>query len=438
MNMNNFLERSRNNKTLDSEYKVLSDIGFENYFRKINIFMKEKKNMYNIANNDVITNVGCLITNISKDKNKKLGTIYNKTVYLCELEYPETLDSKSVKKNISVCLDKCLVKPMYAFAYNVIETPDNRTIDLGLSLVDLTVNKSSSFGIINFSVDEYPMYKEIVIGENYNPKYYSKRHMELEEGFRRYDGRAITMDEIVDNRTKIIFNKSDIDSVLNFKQNIQQTGIFVDKETINLNEYMSDFFISFLFLPFEQVEFVYDSRLINKLNITSLSSFLKFNQYTTDTFVNELLDKINEKIERLGRKIKGNFYLITRISDQFMMCDLHLFDSSREIRMTKPLHRQYCEYAIDSEMIVNDIEYSGEIAKLDYIDKSMKELSFTRDITSAINMIDSATQSLTMLVESAKKDMQDKFIGSSYNNYIEDNHKQFKKEKLGITDETKK
>lgn len=411
MNMNNYLERSRNSKSLDSEYKALTDIGFENYFRKINIFMKEKKNVYNIQGNNIITNVGCLITNVSKDRNKKIGTIYNKTVYLCELEYPKTMDSSLVKSNIHACLNDCIVKPLYAFAYNIIETLDNKTIDLGLSLIDLTLNKSSSFGIINFSTNEYPMYKELVVGENYNPKYYSKKHMEMFEGrYFKYDGRGIIMDEIVDNRTKIIFNKSNIDSVLNFKHDVQQTGIFVDKETICLNEYMGDFFASFLFMPFEQIEFVYDSRLKRKLNITSLNTFLKFNQTSNDTFVEELLDTINDQMNKITEKIKGEFYLITRISDQFMMCDLHLFSNSREIRMTKPLHRQYCEYAIDSEMIVNDIEYSGEIAKLDYIDKSMKELSFVKDISSTINMIDGVTQNLTMIAEAAKQNIKDKFI----------------------------
>ena len=429
MNMNSNLERIRNNLSLDSECKALSEIGFEKYFRKINIFMKEKRNVYNIPNNNIIENVGCLITNISKEIFDS-GVLYNKTVYLCDLELPSNVASKV---DFKMCLDKCIVRPMYAFTYNIIEKSDGKFIDLGLSLVDLTINDRSSFGVINFSIEEFPMYKELIYREDYNPKFYSRRHMEM-EGYSRQDGRIMPIEDIVDSKTKIIFNKSNIDSVVGFKHNERQTGVFVDKETLLLNDYMSDFFASFLFMPFEQIEFVYDTRLDRKLNITTLTTFLKFNQNTSDAFVTELLDRIEEKIGDIKEKISSDFYLITRVSDQFMMCDLHLFRDSREIRMTKPLHRQYCEYAIDSEMIVNDIEYSGEIAKLDYIDKSIKELGFTKDVTSAINAIENATQSLTMLVESTKQEMKNKFIEGSYNNYIDDNYKKFKKEKLGISD----
>lgn len=411
MNLNNNIERIKNNKSFDSENRALSELGFKKYFRKIVIFIKEKKNMYNIQNNDVITNVGCLITNISKDVTD-IGTIYNKTVYLCELEYPEIIKEETVSKNITACLDKCVVRPMYAFSYNIVEKSCDTFIDLGLSLIDLSLNKSTSFGIINFSSDQQPMYRDIIYKENYNPMFYSRRHLEM-NGFKG-NSRELIMEDIVDGNTKIIYNKSKVDTVMNFKQNRLMQGIIIDKETISLNEYMTDFFTSFIFLPFELIEFVYDSRQIKKLNITLLTSFLKFKQKTIDYYITELFDKINKHVEILKDKLKSDIYLITRVSDQFMICDLYIYKGSnvREIRMTKPLHRQYCEYAIDSEMIVNDVEMSGEIAKLDYIDKSMKELGFTKDITSAIDAIESATKSIAMLVEENKQNMSDKFIGN--------------------------
>lgn len=403
----------------DDNSKHMKDLGYKNYSRKITIFVKENKNFYNIQGNNIVTNVGCLVTNIcnyiKKDNDGIIKKFYNKTVYLCDLDYPSTLNASDIKKTLTNCLGECIARPLYAFSNNIIEIED-KTIDLGLSLIDLSVKDCSSFGIINCSGNgNNPLYKEVVYSCKYNPMYYSNV-----DDCDIHGSRTHTIDELVDNKTKILFNKTDKETVTNLINNEVKKGIFIDKYITGLNEYMSEFFTSYLFLPFDNIEFVYDSRLSKSLNILKLNTFCKFNDNTNDYLIEELMDKIKHKLNYLKTKLDTDIYLITRISDQFMMCDLHVFSISREIRLSKPLYRQYCEYAIDSEMIINDIEYNGEIAKLEYIDKTVEQLGFERNITSAINMINNATQQLTMIIEDNRNKM---------NNLISEN-------KLCIEDKT--
>lgn len=409
MNISNYIQRI-DFKNHSSEERSMRDFGFINYSRKITLFIKEKHNAYGISNNNLITNVGCLITNISSyEKDKKI--FHNKTVYLCDLDYPSFLKTTDVKKNIFNCIGECEANPLYAFSNNVVEKSDGSYIDLGLSLIDLSIHDQSSFSIINFSTAEQtPLYKEVVYGNNYNPRFYSRL-----DNLENDPNRKVKIDEIVDDKTKLLFNVCNSDPLVTLKNkenNIEKTGIFIDKMTITLNDYMAEFFSNYLFLSFDNIEFVYDTRQTPNLNITKLTTFCKFNNNINDYFIDELLNDIKEKMECLKTKIGSDFYLITRISDQFMICDFHVFDTNREIMISKPLYRQYCEYAIDSEQVLNDIEYNGEIAKLDYIDKSIEQLGFTKDVTGAISLIEDATRKLTMFIDENKNNIRS-MIGES-------------------------
>ena len=420
MNVSKIIERFDPNR-FDSYDSYMKDLGYKDFSRKITIFVKENKNLYNIRGNNVVTNVGCLVTNICKYTKKEsdiVKTYFNKTVYLCDLDCPSTIDN-STTNSVMNCLDKCTAIPLYAFSNNIIETSNNSFTDLGLTLIDLSMKDCSSFGIINCSGNNNnSLYKEVIYGSKYNPMYYSNIDIE-----NNHETRIHTIEELVDNKTRILFNKREHETVINLVNNEVQKGIFIDKYIMGLNEYMSEFFTSYLFLPFDNIEFVYDSRLDKPLNVITLNTFYKFGNDTNDYLIEELMNKINQKLNFLKTKLETDFYLITRISDQFILCDLHIFSISREIRLSKPLYRQYCEYAIDSEMIINDIEYNGEIAKLEYIDKSVEQLGFTRNITSAINMINDATHQLSMIIEENKSNIHN-LISNNSKKYIEDKHEE--------------
>lgn len=396
MNISNTIKRLDPNG-FDDASRHMSDLGYINYSRKITIFVKEKENLYKIQGNNIITNVGCLITNMCTYKKDK-SIYYNKTVYLCDLEYPSTLKSSDIKKTLGNCLNECTARPLYAFANNVIEQDSKTSFDLGLTLVDLSVCDNGAYGIINFiDPERFKGYEEVVYGNKYNPMFYGNSNEESDRS------RIHTIEDLVDNKTKIIFNKSNQESVVNIKNNITQKGIIIDKYTMSLNEYMSSFFAGYLFVPIEKIEFVYDSRLNQPLNIIKLTTFDKFhNDITNDNVVDDVMDLINEKIQILRNELSSDFYIVTRISDQFMICDLHVFNASREIILSKPLYRQYCEYAIDSQQIIDDVEYSGEIAKIDYIEKSIEQIGFNRNISGAIELINNATEKLQMLMSENK------------------------------------
>jgi hypothetical protein len=128
------------------------------------------------------------------------------------------------------------------------------------------------------------------------------------------------------------------------------------------------------------------------------------------------MDDISDIIKSFSIQLNEDFYMVFYINDQYAIIDITLFKDNKEIRITKPLYKLYGEFALDSEEILNNIETSGELAKcdmLDYVHQDMKGIEFIRDISGAISMIDNATKSLSLMIESNKADVKNLIEGES-------------------------
>jgi hypothetical protein len=284
MNITNAINKG-NYETVHTQEEILKSIGFKQFQRKICFFIKENKNLYNIEGNNLVTKVGALITNISKSEIDK-RECYNKTVYLCDIEFPNTFDMNAIKRDISKFIDSADIHPLYAFANNHIISHDSqyKFNDYGLTMVDLSIKKSS-YGVLNFSnATQLPLYKEIIYGNEYNPKYYTNRDAKFYSEID--DSRSGNINDIFDNRTKLICNKIGGDSVDIYTNNVKEEGIFIDKRTITINEFITTFFNKYMFLQFDDIEFIYDSRLSKPLNIKKLTTFTKFEQKLKNIILN--------------------------------------------------------------------------------------------------------------------------------------------------------
>ena len=103
------------------------------------------------------------------------------------------------------------------------------------------------------------------------------------------------------------------------------------------------------------------------------------------------------------------------------------FDTHKEIRITKPLYKLYGEFSLNSETLMNDVKSMGDIAKLDYIEQSIESISRNRDklsieesIHGVINMIDSATKTLQLMI-CEQKDQYSNLIGTNDVKLLESN-----------------
>jgi hypothetical protein len=420
-----------NNIAFQTQEEIYKKLGIKSFQRKICFFIKENKNVYNIEGNNLVTSVGCLVTNISVYEIGK-NECYNKTVYLCDVEFPRQYDMNAIKRDISKFIENATIIPLYAFANNHIisfKEKERKFYDIGLTMVDLAVSDNSSYGVLNFSNStNAPMYKEVIYGNEYNPKYYNK--LDAEVNSVENETRTGNINEIFDNKTKLICNKCGSDNVDVFINNVKQNTISIDKRTILINEFITNFFSKYVFIQFDEIEFVYNSTLASPLNIKKLTTFTKFESEAQDFYIEQLMYDIKTSIETLKTQLKEDFYMVFYINSQYVILDITLFKYPTEIRINKPLYKLYGEFALDSEEILNNIECSGDMAKSDMIEtihKDIKGLEFVRDISGAISAIDSATKSLGLLLESNKNDVRNLIEGNKCQRNLKDDHVRYLK-----------
>ena len=382
----------------------LKSIGNESVNREMNLFVKEMQDVHGIKGNNVITKVGSLITNYSIYRTHNNYRVFDKTVYLCDIEFPNAFSTGIIKKSIEPFLQVSTLKPNYAFAVRHVETEDGNAFDLGLTMVDLSIN-NDGLGILNFSNAnethslDSKIAKEIIFENLYNPKHYSVKESKLRWNIEK-ESREGPLCDFVDDTTKIIYNKLGYMSLENFFNDRKDDGIIVDKRTVAIGDYMSSFFNKFLFLEFDNIEFVYNTSISSPLNITKLKTFAKFNDEINDWYIENLLSDIHSCINNLKNALNEDFYIITNITKQFIYVTITFFKDKREIRITKPLSMMYAEFALDCEMFADDVDAHAEIVKNDMIEQScrgaLESLEFARNISSAIQLVDQATQKIKM------------------------------------------
>ena len=122
-----------------------------------------------------------------------------------------------------------------------------------------------------------------------------------------------------------------------------------------------------------------------------------------------------------------DYYLVLSIDKQFAILDILFFDTHKEIRITKPLYKLYGEFSLSSETLMNDVKSMSDIAKLDYIEQSIESVSRNGDklaleenIHGVIDMIDSATKTLQLMI-CDQKDQYSNLIGTNDVKLLESN-----------------
>ena len=387
---------------LKSFEEGMKAIGYETARRDIILFIKENKNTHGIPGNNIVTSVGCLIVNYSiyNAKNKN-GRVFDKTVYLCDIEFPTSFSAEAIKTSIEPFLEMATVTPTYAYSTRHVEVGEE-FINLGLTLVDLAVD-TDGFGVLNFSdatKESAAKFKEYVFENGYNPKHYSIKESKLKGTDTCDDSRSGLLRDFIDGNTKIMYNRSGEMSLETFDGYDKTEGICIDKRTITMGEYMTALFNKFMFLPFDLLEFVYNTSMSSPLNITKLATFAKFNDLANDSFIDSLMIDIDTVIKNLKETLGEDFYIITNINKHFMYVTITFFRDNKEIRIKKPLPMMYAEFSLDCELFVDEVDMSAEIIKTDMIEHSCREaiecLDFTRTIAGAIELVDQATQKIKM------------------------------------------
>ena len=398
-----------NPDALKSFEEGMKSIGYESVRREIILFIKENKNTHGIAGNNIVTNVGCLIVNYSiyNAKNKR-GRVFDKTVYLCDVEFPLALSAEAIRTSIEPFLEMATVNPTYAYSTRHVEIGEE-FINLGLTLVDLSVD-TDGFGVLNFTdatQESVAKFKEFVFENGYNPKHYSIKESRL-KGSYADDSRSGLLRDFVDGNTKIIYNRSGEMSLETFDGYNKTEGIYIDKRTITIGEYMTSMFNKFMFLPFDLLEFVYNTTISSLLNITKLATFSRFNDLANDSYIESLMTDINTAMRNLRETLGEDFYIITNINKHFMYVTMTFFRDNKEIRIKKPLSMMYAEFSLDCELFADEVDTTAEMVKTDMIEHSCREaiecLDFTRNIAGAIELVDQATQKIKMkLLENQSK-----------------------------------
>ena len=416
-----------NNRPTDEE--KMKKLGFKKYERNIHFFLKENKNVYNIDGNNIITKICCLITNKSvietfDNKRKTSKFVYDKTTYLCDVEFPKHCSVEVIKKNIKPFIESAKIIPTYAFSNNhcIVEEDINKPeldklYDFGLTMVDINLSSSSSYGLINFSDNKHsdPVFKEIVYSNDYNPRYYN--HFDAKAFKDENETRECSVGTLYDSHTTVEYSVFDSDVSTLVNGQLQETYC-VDKRLISVNEFITSFFNKWMFVQFESAEIIFDTRLDKPLGITKLNTFYPFHNLAKDHFVDILYNDIVKTFTNLHKTLDEDFYMVLYLNPRKVIVDITFFDAAnKQIRIVKPLYKLYGEFALDSEEIINEIESNSEFAKsdmLDMIESNVTGLQMVSDISSAIQVLDSAAQSLIMSAEDSKMKLTE-MIGSNQN-----------------------
>lgn len=410
-----YLNRHKNSSLEQSQAKFMKELGFIGYKRTITFFMKEIKSINGIVGHDLVTKVNCLLTNYSVSMINKTDKLFNKTVYICDVDFPAHLSFDKIKNNINEVIHSAEIKPAYAFSTSHIEYDDGTYMDFGLTMVDLTIFDQSQFAITNFSdmKGNNPIFKEIIYSNHYNPKYYTKVHAEVNQKLN--ESRSGNINEFVDNNTTITYNGRGFETVDTFINNIQKTGLYINKRLISSSELITDLFNKLLFISMERLEFVVDTTNPNlMMNITELKFYTSFNKNVISYYFEEICDGITKIANEYKHKFKSDFYMVIRIDEQFVMMDLHIYNTNEEFRITKPLFKLYGEFSLKNEEILNEIESTKEFIKMDYIeqiscdpDAKTRSLEDTnRMLREAISDVDNYTNRLLYYIAEAQEHRQ--------------------------------
>lgn len=431
-----FENQSNRFKTKKDQLKKL---GIEQFNREISIFYKQNKNTNGIVGHDLITKIGCLITNksISKIETDKIHDeyLFNKTVYMCDIELPMKVASSSLKEHIDKYLDMAKVTPTYAFSNSHIENiKDGTYVDLGLTIVNIDLLNASNFGKIEFMKDIDPKYREILNEFIYNPKFYN--HLDVNSD-NVYDSNNYIgdLEDFKDCETKIVYNTFGSESVDNFVRGVAQDGIYVGKRVIAISELIKDVFNKKLFSPFEELEFVYEKAVNEEnINLTRLKTYSTFSKTAGSKYIEDsimdLVPKLSDISQKLQSECNENLKLICGLTRHFLFIDVYFYSDQRTIRITKPVYKLYGEFALSSEDFINNVETESEFVKTDMLDtlhKSAGALDFTKRIADTICLVDNYTNQLKMLIEERSQSITDQIGGIVSRARIE-NTKQITKE----------
>lgn len=399
------IDRPRYNKALSTKKEFLKDLGIKGYSRVINLFFKESKNVHGIQGHNLVTKVGCLIINKCifdlPPTKENIGKIaYQKTVYLCDVEFPNSFSMDAIKADMKKFIGSATINPHYAFSNAVVQLSDGKFFDMGLTMVDLSLTDNSSFGIINFSKELDQATKEIIYGNEFNPKYYCILDARANEDVER--DRSGNIDEFVDSSTKIIYNTYGNETVDNFVNNEQVTGIYINKRTIVISEFMRMIFSKLLFTCIEDFEFKTESASSIILTPTKIRTFAPFTNDVNIHYLSMLTDDSIKCVEILEKELKEPFKLVCGISNNFAIAEVYFFNDDKIVRITKPLYKMYGEFALNSEDITNEIENQAEIVKSDLLEQSIHSPSLLDNpqaITELIGLINSQTEALRLAIE---------------------------------------
>ena len=342
--------------------------------------------------------------------------MYNKTVYFCDVEFPRDLNMATIVKNIEQFVEIAYIRPTYAYQSAHIIRP-NDYIDLGLTMCDLSV--SGSCGIINFSNNkgEFPKFKDQIYGNSFNPKYYNKIDNCLEE----HKQRSGNINEFVDDHTMIFCNTFGSTTVENFINNEVKTGIYINNRTRTLNEFINDIFQKLLYMGLEKIEVVMRKKNGEiEFNVTKCGFFTKLDNRIKIDYIEEILSICEKQTFVMNAKIDEDFYMVFSFDTKFAILDYFYKEdlNKKEVRISKPIYHLYNEFSIDTEDIINNVELSGEVAKIDMLETAAKEdmlnLGYNNnDIQSMIELIDNATHAVMNQIENgnmnrARLSMDDK------------------------------
>ena len=399
------VDRPNYNKHLSTKKEILKDLGIQKYSRSINLFFKENKNVNGVIGHNLVSKVGCLITNkcvfeLEPTKNNVGKTAYQKTVYLCNVEFPNSFSMDAIKADMSKFIGSATIEPTYAFSNSVVHLDDGTYFDMGLSMIDLSLKDSSTFGIVNFSKDLDPESKEIIYGNEFNPKYYcildARANCELEKS------RSGNIEDFVDSSTKIIYNTFGNEAVDNFINNEQLTGIYINKRTIAISEFMKLFFNRYLFTGIEDFEFKTETTSAIALIPKKITTFAPFSKDVNEHYLSMLVDGTINCIEVLEKELKEPFKLICGISNNFIIADVYFFNDDETVRITKPLYKMYGEFALNTEIISEEIDSHAELIKMDMLEQSYRSQTLLNNpeaIQELIGIVDSLTEALKLMIE---------------------------------------
>ena len=417
------------NRFCSDDSDILKNMGFIDYKREITLFLKENKNTNGITGHNLVTKINGLVTNYSIFHDHKLNNrLFTKTTYVCEVEFPNNITIDMLKRNIDSFVSVATINPIHAFTNAYLVESNGNIRDYGLSLLDLTL-PTASFHILNFSnLDQNDKLNRFIIYDNkYNLRFYNSYDCNALYDFNSHSEKSCPLVELYDYHSHITCNTHGNETVDNFINNNPQTGIYINKRTVKVSESLSDIFNKILFVSIDGLEFVYDSRY-DEINIKKLSFFTRFNKSLEDRLCLDIHNSIIEWKETLKANFKNtDYYLVLSIDKQFAILDILFFDTHKEIRITKPLYKLYGEFSLNSETLMNDVKSMGDIAKLDYIEQSIESVSRNGDklaieesIHGVIDMIDSATKTLQLMI-CDQKDQYSNLIGTNDVKLLESN-----------------